>query len=231
MSQVKIDGKILDVLKEECIEIQFLKEDNDKGEKTHFFHGIFLQSNIKNRNGRFYSPDVMHTEVGRYNQQMVEKRRAVGELGHPDGPAINPERVSHKILSLRPDGFNYIGKARVSNSPYGKIVQNFLDEDIQFGVSSRGVGSVRRLNGVDQVQPDFMLATAADVVMDPSAPDAFVRSIVENKEYIFADGMIQEAKIETWKNQIKSASLNNLREAEIVAYHDFLRVLDERFKF
>lgn len=230
MGQIQIDGQLKDILIESCVDIQFLSEENN-GKKTHYIHGTFLQSNIKNRNNRWYSPEVMKNEVDRYIREMIETNRAVGELGHPDGPTINPERVSHKIVSLTPDGYNYVGKARVSNSPYGKIIQNFLDEDIQFGVSSRGIGSLRRANGMDQVQPDFKLATAADVVMDPSAPDAFVRGLMENKEYIFADGMIQEAKIDKWKKQIKKASIRTLKEAEITAYHEFMYNLDEKFKF
>jgi Prohead core protein serine protease len=230
MSQVIIDGQKKDVLIEGWVEYQFIKEEY-KGKQWPHIHGIFLQANVENRNKRIYPGAVMQNEVGRYVREMVEKNRAVGELGHPDGPSINPERISHKIISLVGDGDDYIGKARISNTPYGKIVQNFLEEEIQFGVSSRGVGSLRRINGLDQVQNDFMLATAADVVMDPSAPSAFVRGIMENKEYIFADGMIQEANIDKWKKAIKTASLNGLRDVEIATYHDFLRKLDESFKF
>lgn len=230
MSQVIIDGQKKDILIEGWVEYQFIKEEY-KGKQWPHIHGTFLQANVKNRNSRIYPSEVMRNEVNRYVREMIDKNRAVGELGHPDGPTINPERISHKIISLKEDGDNYIGKARISNTPYGKIVQNFLDEEIQFGVSSRGVGSLRRINGLDQVQNDFMLATAADVVMDPSAPSAFVRGIMENKEYILADGMIQEANFDKWKKAIKGASINGLREAEINAYHDFLKTLDENFKF
>lgn len=229
MSIVTVNGTEMNMLIEACDDFQFLTEDFN-GKKFHMVEGVFLQQNIKNRNNRFYTPDVMQMEVGRYTREMVDRNRAVGELGHPEGPTINPERISHRIVSLRQDGNNYIGKARVSNSPFGKIVQNFLEEDIQFGVSSRGVGSLRRINGADQVQPDFRLATAADIVMDPSAPDAFVRGIMENKEYILADGAIQEAKLDTWKKAIHNAGTKNLREAEIKAYGDFLNQLDKKFK-
>lgn len=227
---ITLNGKTVQPLIESCIDFEFLKEEKD-GKLNHYIHGIFLQQEIKNKNNRHYPKDVMWNEVNRYRRDMIDTHRAVGELGHPTSPSINPERVSHKILSLEQDGNNYIGKARISNSPYGKIVQNFLDEEIKFGVSSRGVGSIRRVNGSDQVQPDFLLATAADVVMDPSAPDAFVRGIMENKEYIFADGFILEAKIDKWKKSIKKATLNNLKESEIKAYREFMVSLDEAFKF
>lgn len=232
MEQIIISGNSYETLIEECSEYTFLTEDFN-GKRHHIIEGTFLQADIKNRNGRVYPVEVMRNEVERYHREMIDKNRAVGELGHPTGPTINGDRVSHKILSLIPDGSykNYIGRARVSNSPYGKIVQNFLEEDIQFGVSSRGLGSLRRTGGVDQVQNDFFLTTAADIVFDPSAPDAYVRGIMENKEYIFADGMVQEANIEKWKNNIKSSSLNNLRETEIKQYHEFLDIITGKYDF
>jgi hypothetical protein len=211
------------------MDFQFLKEDLN-GKTYHVIEGIFLQQEIANKNKRKYSKEVMEPEVARYTNEMILKNRAVGELGHPDGPTINPERVSHKIFSLIKDGNNYCGKARVSNTPFGKIVQNFLNEEILFGVSSRGIGTLRKINGIDMVQSDFRLATAADVVFDPSAPDAFVRGILENKEYIFADGLIQEANLDKWKKAIKSASMNNLHEVEIKTYSEFLTELDGCFK-
>lgn len=223
------NGKEVDPLIEECIDVQFLVEELN-GKRYHIVEGVFLQQEIPNKNKRKYSKDIMEPEVFRYTNEMVLKNRAVGELGHPDGPSINPERVSHKITSLIQDGNNFIGKARVSNSPFGKIVQNFLEEDITFGVSSRGVGTVRRSNGIDMVQSDFRLATAADIVMDPSAPDAFVRGVMEQREYILADGLIQEASLDKWKKAIKSASSNCLHEEELKAYGEFLTELDNSFK-
>lgn len=237
MARVIVDGSEVDVLIEQCLDYRFLKEDiilneaTGEKKKAYFVEGVFLQSQVKNRNGRIYPVDVMGTEVDRYVREMVERNRAVGELGHPDGPTINPERVSHKIVNLMRDGNNFIGKARISNTPFGKIAQVFLDEEIQFGVSSRGIGTLRRQSGADYVQPDFRLATAADIVMDPSAPDAFVRGIMENKEYILADGLIQEASLDKWKRAIKSASMNRLHEAEVKAYGEFLSELDSKFKF
>ena len=223
------NGETAEILIESCDNFRFLKEELN-GVKFHMVEGVFLQQEIPNKNRRKYVRTVMEPEVNRYVNEMVLRNRAVGELGHPEGPTINPERVSHKIVSLIQDNNNYIGKARVSNSPFGKIVQNFLDEEILFGVSSRGIGTLKKVNGIDLVQSDFRLATAADIVMDPSAPDAFVRGVMENKEYIFADGLIQEQNLDKWKKAIKSASHNSLHEAQIIAYHDFLQVLDNRFK-
>ena len=224
------NGTQAEVLIESCDDFTFLTEELN-GKKYHMIEGIFLQQEIPNKNLRKYTKEVMEPEVNRYINEMIGRNRAVGELGHPEGPTINPERVSHKIVSLIQDGNNYIGRARVSNSPFGKIVQNFLDEDIQFGVSSRGIGTLRRVSGIDMVQKDFRLATAADIVLDPSAPDAFVRGVTENKEYIFADGLIQEENLEMWKKAIKSASSNNLHETILNSYHEFLNQLDLQFKF
>ena len=218
-----------EILIESCDDFTFLTEELN-GKKYHMIEGVFLQQEIKNKNNRKYTASVMEPEVNRYINEMIGKNRAVGELGHPEGPTINPERISHKIVSLIQDKNNYIGRARISNSQFGKIVQNFLDEDIQFGVSSRAIGTLRRVNGVDLVQSDFRISTAADIVMDPSAPDAFVRGIMENREYLFADGLIQEANLDKWKRAIKSASISSLHETEITAYRDFLVELDRSFK-
>lgn len=223
------NGEQAEILIESCYNFSFLTEEVN-GKKYHLVEGVFLQQEMVNKNRRKYRADIMEPEVNRYINEMVNRNRAVGELGHPEGPTINPERVSHKIISLMKDGNNYLGRARVSNSPFGKIVQNFLDEEILFGVSSRAIGTLRRTNGIDEVQKDFRLATAADIVMDPSAPDAFVRGVMENKEYIFADGLIQEANLDKWKKAIKSASLSSLHEAELSAYRDFLDGLDKTFK-
>jgi Prohead core protein serine protease len=229
MPTILFNGKPIDLLIESCDEFQFITEELN-GHRFHLVEGIFLQQEIANKNKRKYSKSIMEPEVFRYTNEMVLQNRAVGELGHPDGPTINPERVSHKILSLVQDGNNFIGKARVSNSPFGKIVQNFLEEDIKFGVSSRGIGTLRRMNGIDMVQSDFRLATAADFVFDPSAPDAFVRGVMEDKEYILADGLIQEENLDKWKKAIKSASKNSLHEVTFTAYTEFLTNLDNQFK-
>jgi hypothetical protein len=223
------NGASAEILIESCDSFQFITEDLN-GKRYHVVEGVFLQQEIANKNKRKYSKEVMEPEVNRYINEMIGRNRAVGELGHPDGPTINPERVSHKITSLIKDGNNYVGKARISNSPFGKIVQNFLEEEILFGVSSRGIGTLRKINGIDMVQSDFRLATAADIVFDPSAPDAFVHGVMENKEYIFADGLIQEANLDKWKKAIKSASMNNLHEVEIKTYSEFLTELDGCFK-
>ena len=227
---VTFNGEQAELLIEACDDFKFLTEELN-GKKYHMVEGVFLQQEIPNKNRRKYTKDVMEPEVNRYINEMIGRNRAVGELGHPEGPTINPERVSHKIVSLIQDGNNYIGRARVSNSPFGKIVQNFLDEEIQFGVSSRGIGTLRSISGINMVQKDFRLSTAADIVMDPSAPDAFVRGVMENKEYIFADGLIQEANLDKWKKAIKSASSNSLHEAVLNSYHEFLDQLDNHFKF
>lgn len=227
---ITVNGRKVLPLIEECVDYRFITE-KVNGKEYKFVEGIFLQSQLKNRNGRVYPLDVMENEVNRYMREMVETNRAVGELGHPDGPTINPERVSHKITELNRDGNNYHGKAKILGTPFGKIVKTFLDEDVKFGVSSRGVGSLQRRGGVDYVQNDFILATAADIVMDPSAPDAFVRGIMENKEYIFADGLIQEASLDKWKKRIKSATSNTLQEAKLTAFGEFLQELDNKFKF
>jgi hypothetical protein len=218
----------LPLLIESC-EVQFLIEDVN-GKRYHMIEGIFLQQELANKNKRKYTKSVMEPEVQRYTNEMVLKNRAVGELGHPEGPTINPERISHKIISLIQSGNDYIGKARISNSPFGKIVQNFLDEEIQFGVSSRGIGTLRRISGIDMVQNDFRLSTAADIVMDPSAPDAFVRGVMESREYLLADGLIQESSIDKWKKAIKSATKNSLNEISLCTYRDFLIELDNHFK-
>lgn len=227
---ITVNGKQVIPLIEECVDYRFITETVD-GKQYNFVEGIFLQSQIKNRNGRIYPLEILENEVNRYVREMVETNRAVGELGHPDGPTINPERVSHKIVKLVRDGNNFYGKARVLNTPFGKIVKTFLEEDVKFGVSSRGVGSLQRRGGVDYVQNDFILATAADIVMDPSAPDAFVRGLMENKSYIFADGLIKECSIDKWKKQIRTATSNSLREVKITAFQEFLNELDGKFKF
>lgn len=191
--------------------------------KEYFIEGIFLQSDLKNRNGRMYPESVMDKEVKRYISEYVEKNRAYGELGHPDTPSINLDRVSHLIVDLRKDGTNYIGKAKILDTPMGKIAMGLLDGGANLGVSSRALGSLKTNNeGVQVVQDDFMLSTAADIVADPSAPDAFVRGIMENKEWVFVDGKFVEKHIEEAKSLIKKTSSRDLQEAKIRAFQTFL---------
>jgi hypothetical protein len=191
--------------------------------KEYFIEGIFLQSELVNRNNRMYSESVMDKEVGRYIKESVEKNRAYGELGHPDTPSINLDRVSHMIVSLRKEGTNYIGKAKILETPMGQIARGLLDGGANLGVSSRALGSLQTNNeGVQIVQDDFMLSTAADIVADPSAPDAFVRGIMESKEWVFVDGKFVEQHIEEAKRSIRKASSRNLEEAKIYAFQKFL---------
>lgn len=191
--------------------------------KQYFIEGVFLQSELKNRNGRMYPESVMDKEVARYMQEQVENNRAYGELGHPDNPSINLDRVSHLIVSLRKEGTNYIGKAKILETPMGNIARGLLDGGANLGVSSRALGSLKvNEDGVQVVQDDFMLSTAADIVADPSAPDAYVRGIMENKEWVFVDGKFVEKHVEEVNSFIKKTSSKNLQEAKIKAFHYFL---------
>ena len=191
--------------------------------REYFIEGVFLQSDLKNRNGRMYPESVMDKEVGRYIKEYVEKNRAYGELGHPDTPSINLDRVSHLIVDLRKEGTNYIGKAKILDTPMGKIAKGLLDGGANLGVSSRALGSLKmNKEGVQIVQDDFMLSTAADIVADPSAPDAFVRGIMESKEWVFVDGKFVERNIDEVRTVIQKTSSRNLEEAKIRAFQHFL---------
>jgi len=191
--------------------------------KNYFIEGVFLQSELQNRNGRMYPEKVMDKEVQRYCEEYIDKNRAYGELGHPDSPSINLDRVSHMIVSLRKEGTNYIGKAKILDTPMGKIAKGLLDGGANLGVSSRALGSLKTNNeGVQIVQDDFMLSTAADIVADPSAPDAFVRGIMENKEWVFVDGKYVQKNIEEVKAAIKRTSSAGLNEAKLHAFQHFL---------
>jgi hypothetical protein len=191
--------------------------------KEYFIEGVFLQSNLKNRNGRMYPESTMDREVGRYLKESVLNNRAYGELGHPDSPSINLDRVSHLIVDLRKEGTNWIGKAKILNTPMGQIARGLLDGGANLGVSSRALGSLQmNKEGVQVVQDDFMLSTAADIVADPSAPDAFVRGIMESKEWVFVDGKFVEKHIEEVKAMIKKTSSKNLQEAQVYAFQQFL---------
>ena len=191
--------------------------------KQYFIEGIFLQSELKNRNGRVYPEQVMDKEVQRYTEEYINKNRAYGELGHPDTPSINLDRVSHMITSLKKDGTNYIGRAKILDTPMGKIAKGLLDGGANLGVSSRALGSLKtNRDGVQVVQDDFMLSTAADIVADPSAPNAFVQGIMEGREWVFVDGKYVERQIEEAKNLIKKTSSKQLNEMSIKAFQDFL---------
>jgi hypothetical protein len=192
--------------------------------KQYFIEGVFLQSELQNRNGRMYPEKVMDKEVKRYCEEYVAKNRAYGELGHPDTPSINLDRVSHIITDLRKEGTNYIGRAKILETPMGMIARGLLDGGANLGVSSRALGSLQmNKEGVQVVQDDFMLSTAADIVADPSAPDAFVQGIMESKEWVFVDGKFVEKHIDEVRSMIKKASSKNLEEAKIIAFQKFLR--------
>ena len=191
------------------------------GEKQYHIDGIFMQAEQKNRNGRVYPQKTLMKEVQRYNNEYVKTNRAMGELGHPDGPQLNLERVSHLIKELRVDGNDIYGRAKILDTPYGKIVKDLVKEGVKSGVSSRGMGSLKQVNGVNEVQEDFNLA-AVDIVADPSAPDAFVEGIMEGKEWVWENGILTARRIESYKKQIKSASKSNLEEAKLYAFADFL---------
>jgi hypothetical protein len=195
------------------------------GKRNTFIEGVFLQAEICNRNGRMYPMRTMEREVQKYNENFVKTGRALGELGHPDGPTINLDRASHLITSLQREGNNFIGKARLLETPMGKIAKQLLDEGVKLGVSSRGLGSIKEENGVKIVGEDFMLATAADIVADPSAPDAFVNGIMEGKEWVWANGNIAESKIDEIKRRIDNAAQSQLEERKISAFSEFLKNL------
>ena len=209
------------LISEEIQNAEYLVEDNG-GKKSYKIKGIFLQSDLKNRNGRVYPKEVLENEVARYNREFINKKRAFGELGHPDGPTVNLERVSHMITKLSPDGKNFIGEAKIMDTPYGKIVKGLIDEGAQLGVSSRGMGSIIQRNGANYVKDDFYLATAADIVADPSAPDAFVEGIMESKEWVWENGKLVERDIEAWKRQIREAKQRKLDEVKLKVFESFL---------
>lgn len=210
------------LIREVTESINLITEGKD-GKKEYFIEGIFLQSELKNRNGRMYPEAVMDKEVSRYIKEQVDKNRAYGELGHPDTPSINLDRVSHMIVSLTKEGTNYVGKAKILETPMGNIARALLEGGSNLGVSSRALGSLKSNNeGIQIVQDDFMLSTAADLVADPSAPDAYVRGIMESKEWVFVDGTFVEKHIEEVKRTIRKTSSRNLEEAKILAFQDFL---------
>jgi hypothetical protein len=212
------------LITESIEDIQILEEESN-GKKILHIEGVFLQGDIKNRNGRVYPFGVLEREVGRYNEQYVTVGRALGELGHPDGPTVNLDRVSHKIVSLKSEGSNFIGKAQILNTPMGNIAKSLLESGVKLGVSSRGMGSIEEKNGANYVRDDFMLATAADIVADPSAPDAFVNGIMEGKEWVWENGIIKEVNIAKYHKYISESTRKNLEEKSLKVFNHFLQTL------
>ena len=190
--------------------------------KKLYIEGVFLQSELKNRNGRMYPFSVLEKEVNRYNEEYVKTSRALGELGHPDGPTVNLDRVSHRITSLSAEGNNFIGKAQILDTPMGKIAKSLLEDGVKLGVSSRGMGSIDKREEMNVVMDDFMLATAADIVADPSAPDAFVNGIMEGKEWAWDNGILKETEVAKYKRYMDSATRRNLEERTLNVFNDFL---------
>lgn len=209
------------LITEHVEKVEFLTEAKN-GKEYGYIKGIFLQGNLKNRNGRVYPIGVLQREVNNYTENYIHKDRALGELGHPDGPTINLDRVSHKIVELYQDGDNFIGKAKLLETPMGQIAKSLLREGVQLGVSSRGVGSLEQREGANYVRDDFMLTTAADLVADPSAPDAFVQGIMEGKEWVWANGLLKEVELERAKKTLNSVSSRNLEEATLKAFKNLL---------
>jgi len=204
--------------------VNYITEEND-GKKSYHIEGVFMQSNVKNRNGRIYPNSTLMNEVNRYNEKYVRGNRAMGELGHPEGPTLNLERVSHMITNLNPSGNDVHGKAKILETPYGKIVQNLIDGGAKLGVSSRGMGSLKSIDdGINEVQEDFMLA-AVDIVADPSAPSAFVNGIMEGKEWMWNNGVIQEVTISEYHKELKKVSQRNLEEKATRLFQDFISKL------
>lgn len=210
------------LITEEVSSAEYIIEEADNGKKNYKIRGIFMQADMKNRNGRVYPMETLQKEVNRYNKEFVEAKRAFGELGHPDGPTVNLERVSHMITSLTPEGKNFIGEAKIMDTPYGKIVKNLIDEGAKLGVSSRGMGSLENRGGSNYVKSDFYLATAADIVADPSAPDAFVQGIMEGKEWVWDNGVIREVDIHEMRNTIERARRIELAEKKAAVFKSFL---------
>ncbi|NBX98068.1 primosomal protein [bacterium] len=206
-------------------QVNIINEATESGKKDFFIEGVFLQAELKNRNGRIYPLQVMEREVNRYMNEYVNKNRAYGELGHPSGPTINLERVSHMTKSIRKEGSDYIGRAKIMDTPYGNIVKNLMSEGATLGVSSRGMGSLKEKNGVMEVQDDFWLATAADIVADPSAPDAFVRGIMEGKEWVWDNGIIKEMEVDSYKKTIQKTTAKDLEKVQMRVFEDFISKL------
>ena len=206
-------------------EVQYITEAKENGGKNYKIKGIFLQADIKNRNGRVYPMEVLEKEVGRYNKKFINEKRAYGEIGHPDGPTVNLERVSHMVTELYPDGKNFIGEAKIMGTPMGEIVKNIMDEGGKLGVSSRGMGSLDQKNGANYVRDDFYLATAADIVADPSAPNAFVEGIMEGKEWVWNNGALVEAELVELRRKFDVKKRQRDAKVEALEFAKFLKKL------
>jgi len=213
------------LIAEQIQDVQYLKEEDEKGKSNYKIKGIFLQGNIKNRNGRVYPVEVLEKEVNRYNKEFVDENRAYGELGHPDGPTVNLERVSHMVTSLKRDGDNFIGEAKIMSTPMGKIVENIMDDGGKLAVSSRGMGSLEQKKGANYVKNDFYLATAADIVADPSAPQAFVEGIMEGKEWVWDNGILKEVEIAEIQEDIERNIRSRNAKYQALAFAKFLKKL------
>jgi len=213
------------LISEEATNVEFLTEATKNG-KNYFIEGVFMQAETKNRNGRIYPKEVLVKEAKRYTKEFIESKRAFGELGHPDGPTVNLERVSHMITELVEVDQNFMGRAKIMDTPYGKIVKNLIDEGARLGVSSRGMGSLKPgKDGIQEVQGDFYLATAADIVADPSAPDAFVAGIMEGKEWVWDNGLLKERDIQEYKDQIEKSSRKDREQTLVKSFEDFISKL------
>ena len=214
------------LISEEAIDVNFVTEEDENKKKSYFIEGIFMQSEMKNRNGRVYPKAILQKEVKRYTDKFINTKRAFGELGHPDGPTVNLERVSHMITELVEDGANFVGRAKIMDTPYGKIVKNLIDEGAKLGVSSRGMGSLKPVqDGLQEVQSDFYLATAADIVADPSAPDAFVSGIMEGREWIWDNGLLKEKEIVEYQKRVERATEISRNKVRIEAFENFITKL------
>ena len=209
------------LITEQIENVQILTEEKD-GKKLLYIEGVFLQSELKNRNGRMYPFSVLEREVGRYNEEYIKSKRALGELGHPDGPTINLDRVSHRITSLRAEGNNFVGKAQILDTPMGNIAKSLLGEGVQLGVSSRGMGSIQKSEDCNVVADDFMLTTAADIVADPSAPDAFVNGIMEGKEWVWDNGLLKEKEVAKYQRYMDGANRRTMEEKTLKVFEHFL---------
>ena len=215
---------IVKLISEAVENVEFITEEK-KGGKSYKIRGIFMQADVKNRNGRIYPMEILTKEVTKYNKNFIQQNRAFGELGHPDGPTVNLERVSHMITSLTPDGKNFIGEAKIMETPMGKIVKNLMDEGAKLGVSSRGMGSLNQKNGASYVRDDFYLATAADIVADPSAPNAFVEGIMEGKEWVWNNGSLVEAHVADLKKKFDVKKRRNEANIRALEFAKFLKML------
>jgi len=206
-------------------DVEYITEEKEDGKKNYKLKGVFLQAEIKNRNGRVYPMEVLEKEVKRYNEEFIKENRAYGELGHPEGPTVNLDKVSHMVTSLQPDGKNFIGEAKVMSTPMGKIVQNIMDDGGKLAVSSRGMGSLSKKNGANYVNDDFYLATAADIVADPSAPNAFVEGIMEGKEWVWNNGLLQEQEVARIKDEMEQNIRSRKANYQALAFAKFLKNL------